>query len=230
MPSKPRARPISSTRRPASGAGDPARATRDPVRTRRNLLDAAYREFATRGFHATTIEQICTRAGVSKQILSHHFGSKEGAHLAVLEEAYTSARTADAQAAADTARDPTEAMRSFVESSFDYLARHRAFVGLQADENVNRGRHIRKSKVLPTIYDPLIERLGLLLRRGEEQGAFRAGLDARQVYISINALSYFYFSNAYTLSAAFATDLLQKDAIAARRTHVVEFVMASLRP
>lgn len=222
---KPPVRAISPTRRPA-----PSNGTRDAARTRRNLLDAAYHEFSKRGFHATTVEQICTRAGVSKQILSHHFGSKEGAHLAVLEEAYASARSADAITAADLESDPADALRGFVETTFDYLTRNRAFVGLQADENVNRGRHIRKSTVLPAVYDPLLDRLGRLLRNGEARGAFRPGLDPRQLYISISALCYFYFSNAYTLSAVFATDLLDKEAIAARRAHVVAFVMAAVRP
>lgn len=216
--------PISSTRRPEPGNG-----TRDPARTRRNLLDAAYREFAAHGFHGTTVERICRRAGVSKQILSHHFGSKEGAHLAVLEQAYAAARSHDLQLD-DAAQDPAAAMRAFVAASFDHLARNRAFVRLQADENVNHGRHIRKSTVLPAIYDPLIERLASLLRRGERAGVFRAGLEARQLYMTISALCYFTFSNADTLSAVFATNMLDAAALAARRAHVIEFVMAALRP
>lgn len=208
---------------------EPTPNIRDPARTRRNLLKAAYTEFATRGFHGTTVERICKRAGVSKQTLSHHFGSKEGAHLAVLEHAYGAARTSDPHLT-DPSLPPMQAMRAFVGATFDHLARNRLFVGLQADENVNRGRHIRNSVVLPTIYDPLIQSHAALLERGVARGAFRPGIDARQLYMSISALCYFYFSNTYTLSAVFASDLQHPSAVAARRAHVLDFVTAALLP
>ncbi len=41
------------------------------------ILKAAEKEFATRGFEATTIDQIAARAGVAKGAVYHHFQSKE---------------------------------------------------------------------------------------------------------------------------------------------------------
>ena len=210
---------ISSRRRRA-----PSRGARDPERTRRNLLDAAYREFAASGYHGASIEKICRRAGVSKQILIHHFGSKANAHLAVLEAAYRASRAKDAQLQSGQA-DPVQALRAFVAHSFDHLRANRDFVALLADENINRARHIRKSKVLGDIYAPLIAGLDAILRRGEAAGAFRPGLDATQLYISISGLCYFIFSNGHTLSAVFGRDLLSSAALAARREHVVQFVL-----
>jgi TetR/AcrR family transcriptional regulator len=210
---------ISSRRRRA-----PNRGTRDPERTRRNLLDAAYREFAASGYHGASIEKICKRAGVSKQILIHHFGSKANAHLAVLEAAYRAARAKDAQLQSGDA-DPVEALRNFVAQSFDHLRANRDFVALLADENINRARHIRKSKVLGDIYAPLIAWLDAILRRGEAAGAFRPGLDATELYISIAGLCCFIFSNGHTLSAVFGRDLLSSAALDARREHVVQFVL-----
>jgi TetR/AcrR family transcriptional regulator len=217
---------ISSRRRRA-----PSNGTRDPDRTRRNLLDAAYREFAAAGFHGASIEKICRRAGVSKQILIHHFGSKAAAHLAVLEAAYRASRAQDARLAVPDA-DPVAALGDFVGRSFDHLRAHRDFVALVADENVNKGRHIRKSKVLVDVYAPLIAGLDAILRRGAEAGVFRAGMDATQLYVSISALCYFPFSNGYTLSAVFGRDLLAPAALAERRAHVIRFVLDAvcLRP
>ena len=205
----------------------PSNGTRDPERTRRNLLDAAYREFATSGYHGASIERICKRAGVSKQILIHHFGSKANAHLAVLEAAYRASRAQDSRLQADHA-DPVEAMRAFVGHAFDHLRANRDFVSLLGDENVNQGRHIRKSQTLGDIYAPLIAGLDAILRRGERAGAFRTGTDAMQLYVSISALCYFTFSNTYTLSAVFGRDLLAPDALAERRRHVIDFVLAAL--
>ncbi len=216
------ARLISANRRPTPSDG-----TRDPERTRRNLLDAAYHEFSRNGFHGTSVEAICRRAGVSKQILSHHFGSKARAYLAVLEAAYLASRAGDARLDADDL-DPVEAMRNFVGQAFDHLRANRDFVSLLADENVNKGRHIRQSTVLGDVYAPLVARLDAMLRRGEARGVFRPGVDARELYVSISGLCYFTFSNTFTLSAVFGTDLMRPEALAVRRAHVVEFVLASL--
>jgi TetR/AcrR family transcriptional regulator len=48
----------------------------DPERTRRALLDAALEEFAANGFAGTTVRAIADRAGVSKDLISYHFGGK----------------------------------------------------------------------------------------------------------------------------------------------------------
>ena len=214
--------PISSTRRPTVSDG-----TRDPARTRRNLLDAAYREFSTSGFHGASIEKICRRAGVSKQVLSHHFGAKADVYLTVLERAYEATRVHDVDLDAG-ALDPVEAMRRFVGVAFDNVCSDRAFVRLLADENINAGRNIRRSTTLRDLYVPLIQRLGRTLARGEEAGLFRPGIEPVQLYISISGLCFFYFSNAYTLAAVLAEDLLTKEAIAARREHVIAFTMAAI--
>ncbi len=51
--------------------------TRDPERTKRLVVEAAAKEFAQRGFDGATLSAIARRARVSKQLLHHHFGSKE---------------------------------------------------------------------------------------------------------------------------------------------------------
>jgi TetR/AcrR family transcriptional regulator len=50
----------------------------DPERSRRALLDAALEEFAANGFAGTTVRAIADRAGVSKDLISYHFGGKVG--------------------------------------------------------------------------------------------------------------------------------------------------------
>lgn len=205
----------------------PSNGVRDPERTRGNLLDSAYREFSASGFHGASIESICKRAGVSKQILFHHFGSKEKIYLEVLEKAYEASRSHDPEF--DLNRlDPVAAIRHLVGVSFDHLRGNRAFVRLLSDENNNMGRHIKQSSKLRAIYVPLIERIAKTLRRGEEMGIFRAGIDANNFYISISALSFFYFSNVYTLHAALDIDMESEAALDARRAHVMDFAMAAI--
>lgn len=55
----------------------------DGDRTRAALLDAALDEFSAKGFAGARVRDIATRAGVSKDLIAYHFGSKDGLYLAV---------------------------------------------------------------------------------------------------------------------------------------------------
>lgn len=61
-----------------------APATRDPAATRGKLVAAAVGLILENGYHATGVEAICGRAGVTKGGFFHHFGSKEDIGLAVI--------------------------------------------------------------------------------------------------------------------------------------------------
>ena len=54
---------------------------------REQILDAATRAFARRGFAATSLDDIAAEAGVSHVILYRHFASKSELYRAVLERA-----------------------------------------------------------------------------------------------------------------------------------------------
>lgn len=55
----------------------------DPARTRQALLDAALEEFSARGYAGARVRDIADRAGVSKDLISYHFGGKEGLYREV---------------------------------------------------------------------------------------------------------------------------------------------------
>ena len=68
--------------RPRRGPRGPYAAGRE---ARRAIVDAARTVFAERGFRAGSLRDVGERAGVSAANVVHHFGSKEGLLLAVLE-------------------------------------------------------------------------------------------------------------------------------------------------
>jgi len=53
------------------------RANRDPEATKKRLLDAAMRLMSTKGYAATSVDDVCRAAGVTKGGLFHHFATKE---------------------------------------------------------------------------------------------------------------------------------------------------------
>jgi len=54
--------------------------------TRSRLLEAAGQTFAEQGFRATTVREICGRAGANIAALHYYFGDKEGMYAAVLAD------------------------------------------------------------------------------------------------------------------------------------------------
>src|SRR5438067_5781917 len=74
---------------------------------RRQLLDVAETEFASRGYHRTSMNDIAEAAGVTKPVLYQHFPSKRALYRELLEDvgARLLADIAAATTPADTGRE-----------------------------------------------------------------------------------------------------------------------------
>lgn len=221
VPSPPAAKGLSA--RAAKGLSARAAATRQ------RILDAALGEFAEKGLAGARVDEIAARAGANKRMLYAHFGSKEELWLVVLERAYA-AKRAEERAMAVEGLAPAEAMARLIAFNLRYTARHPEFVALLNQENLHRAAYLRRSEDVPALYSPLLEALRGVLARGEAAGAFRAGVDAMQLYIDILALGHFYVANRHTLSTIFGAPLDTEAAIAAREAHIAEVVLGYLRP
>jgi TetR/AcrR family transcriptional regulator len=202
---------------------------RDPAATRTKLLTAARREFAQSGLAGARVDEIAARAGVNKQLVYHYFGDKDALYLAVLEWVYEELRAKERELNLE-GLPPERAIRKLIESSFDHLAEHPDFIVLLNDENRGGARHVRGSKKLEALHSPLVSMVSKILAEGVRAGVFRKGINPVHLYISIAGLSYFFFSNTPTLSAIFGRDLSSPVARRARRKHVVDLVLQSLRP
>jgi AcrR family transcriptional regulator len=66
---------------------DVRRVRLDRDRRRESLLDAAASAFADRGYEATSMEDVATRAGVTRLIVYRHFDSKDDLYRSVLDRA-----------------------------------------------------------------------------------------------------------------------------------------------
>lgn len=202
---------------------------RDPAATRKKLLTAARREFADSGLAGARVDEIAARAGVNKQLVYHYFGDKDALYLAVLEWVYEEIRAQERKLNLE-GLPPEQAIRKLIEASFDHLDAHPDFIVLLNDENRGGARHVRGSRKLEAMHSPLVSMVSTILSQGVRAGVFRRGVNPVHLYISIAGLSYFFFSNTPTLSAIFGKDFSGTAAKRARRRHVVDLVMQSLRP
>ena len=208
-------------RRPAGG--------RDPVRTRATILAAATEEFTAKGLKGARVDAIARRSGANKRMIYHYFGNKEGLYLAVLETAYAAIRTAEIGLNV-VERDPVDGMRELIQFTWRYFIEHPEFLSLLATENLNRASYLKKSRRIRELHSPLVGMISTLLDRGAATGAFRKGVDPVQLYISVAALGFFYFSNRYTLSTIFGRDFSARDELESRSRHILDVVLGYLEP
>jgi len=107
--------------RPAGGSGTGRRGGRLPRGERREqLLEAASEMFVDRGYHATGMDEIAERAGVSKPVLYQHFSSKLDLYLAVLQQ-HVEILVSSVRQALRTTTDNRQRLRSAVQSFFDFI-------------------------------------------------------------------------------------------------------------
>src|SRR3982751_5162824 len=64
----------------------PRKRVNDPQGNRGKMLDVAAELFQARGYHATSLGDVMTAAGVSGGALHHHFPTKKALALKVIEE------------------------------------------------------------------------------------------------------------------------------------------------
>lgn len=205
----------------------PQKQTRNAEATRARLLETARVEFVTHGLNGARVDRIAAQAGVNKNLIYHYFGSKDDLYLEVLESIYAGLR-ARQQDEELRNRPPREAMARLVGNTFDHFVATPDLVRLMSVENIHYGEHLKQSTTVKPLYRGLIDTLESLLRRGEENGAFRAGVDAVDLYLSISGLAYFFISNQHTLSWLLDTNFMGPRRLANRRRHVVDMVLAYL--
>ena len=195
--------------------------------TRESILAAALEEFAAKGYDGGRMDRIARSAGLNKNVLYHHFGSKDDLFTAVLEHTYEQIRKRQRDLQLRTL-DPVEGMRRLVTFTARIWIQFPQFLRLLHSENLHGGRHVRRSRRIARLYDPLRDTMDDLLTRGARSGAFRSGIDPIDLYISISALTAHYISNHDTLEAIFGERLMTPARLKQRLAHASDMVVRYL--
>ncbi len=204
-------------------------ASRDPLATKARILDAATSEFSLRGYDGARVGAVVKRARCNINLVYHYFGNKEQLFIAVMERAYANIRSHHKDMELRTA-SPDTAMRGLITSTFRMFVEFPEVIGLLVSENIHRARHIKNSTLIVSMYDALLEFIRETLDRGVARGIFRSGVDATELFISINAEGYFFLSNHHTLGVILHQDLMTEERLRQRETFITEVIMGFLRP
>ncbi len=197
------------TKTAPAAPGTRARQAQD---TRAKILKAAIKVFAQRGYDGGRIESISSLANTYDRMIYYYFGSKEKLFIEVLETIYLQLNEAEQKLELDP-DDPVRALTQLIDFVWRYYLDHPEFVAILNSENLSRARHAKKSERLNEISGYALSVLDGILARGIAAGTFQPGLTARDVYLIIASLGYFYNSNHHTLSAFLGEPIMSAAAV-----------------
>ena len=187
------------------------------------ILDAAEALFAQKGYDATSLQEICDLAGVTRGLPNYFFGSKEQLYQAVLERVFALRQTQDLLVFLhDQARYPgtkaQESLRIVIERIFDLLVAHPVFIRITEWEGLSGGRYLGN---LPRLLAVLREALQVLHEDLGWQG------DAEQFLIDLVALCHFPLAHAQTFLKPLGVDAHDPDFLARRKQHIVALLLGN---
>ncbi|OSQ43133.1 TetR/AcrR family transcriptional regulator [Thalassospira sp. MCCC 1A01428] len=217
-----------SQSRPKPAKTKPKTGQRDPERTRALILEAATSEFAEKGIGGARVDAIAARAGTNKRMLYHYFGDKDQLYTAVLGNAYAGIRNAEKKLNL-SGRTPEDGIRELALFTWHYFVDHPEFLSLLGTENLHRAEYLKQLSYIPEMHSHFITELAQVLKRGEADGVFHAGIDPLNVYLTMASMTCFYLNNHYTLSTIFGRDLMSDDNLDAWMQQIVSVTLASIR-
>ncbi len=196
-------------------------------KTRESILRAATRVFSKNGFAEGRIDSISKLSRTHDRMIYYYFGSKAQLFIEVLETNYQ--RMNEAETGLDIElEDPVASLTTVVHFVWQYYLDHPELITLLNSENLQQGKHIKKSARVSELSSPAVGILDKVLQAGVEKNLFRSDMRARDLYIEIAALGYFYLSNRYTLSAFLNADLASRDELQHWRTFITDVVIRSV--
>ena len=150
-----------------------ARADRQADR-RRQILAAAVKVFAQKGFHASRVGDIAEEAGIAYGLVYHYYESKEDLLETIFRTTWTEmlARIGEVEEAGAPA---AEAVRQVTALLLRTWRRDPDLVRVLVRE-VTRNQHVQQEVEEIT---QAMEALERIIRRGQERGEFRSELDSR---------------------------------------------------
>ena len=199
---------------------------RDPEKSRQSILEAAEAEFAQKGFWGARVDEIAARAQINKRMIYAYFGDKEGLYQQVLFRVYARMEEAERQLMGRNLSGKA-LIREIIGVYFDFLQQNPTFVSLLLWENLNQGRYLKAMEGSRIRRHTLIA-IEEALDKGKEEGVFRKALDSRQIALSLITVCFANFSNQYTLSRLFDTDLTHPSSIQERKEHTVQLMLSAL--
>jgi TetR/AcrR family transcriptional regulator len=160
-----------------------------PATSRDAILDAAIRCFAANGYAATTIKDLASEAQVNSALLYYYFVDKETLYRETLR--HVAQQLSDSAGRLDPDLAPEEAIRRFVRQQAEFLIANPHVPRLMLRELLEHSGRQAEAAIVSLI-GGAFQTLCDFIRRGQDEGLFRADVDPKYAAIStLSLVAYF---------------------------------------
>jgi len=201
-----------------------AQRIRDPEATKALILDAAEAVFLEKGFGNTAVSEIAAKAGITKSLIHHHFGSKENLWAEVKSRRFH--EYADIQMALLRDAQPTDnLLRDSIAIYFRFLKENPPLVRILGwmflEEDM--GDCAARDK-------ELIAMGTAKLREGQKAGILRKDIDPRFILQTFTALAQSWFQGKTHFINEMGTEGLPEDVDEAYLDAMIRIFMEGIMP
>lgn len=193
------------------------------------ILKAAKDEFCRAGLAGAKLETIAKRAGVSKQLIHHYYGTKPGLYNAVVSET-SSAAIEELSRLRYEDYSPEKGLRLFLHGIFDLYIRFPFMAGMVIDCNLQDVEVLPECRQLILRSPLLMERLAGVIERGQQQGVFKTPLNFPATISAAVLMTSGCFTGGKGVSMLVPFDFADDENIQFWRDYSVDFVLSALRP
>lgn len=178
---------------------------RDPEATRAALLESAETIFLEKGFGNTSLSEIARHAGITKSLIHHYFGSKEGLWREVKTRRFM--HYAEQQMEMINEAQPTaDLLKKSIALYFDFLRRNPQIVRVLA------WMFLEQDQEDCLDFDRELISLGVdKIRLAQDQGELRTDIDARFILFVFIGLCQHWFHNKDHFMSSFGFEGISGD-------------------
>jgi TetR/AcrR family transcriptional regulator len=157
------------------------------LRTRAEIVAAAERHFAERGFEATRLDDIATEVGIRRAAIFYHFGDKQDLYAAVLGEVFR-----DWTEALPNGGSAAERLETSLTGWIDYVARRPSVARLILREAANS----QPGKVSPFVRagGASVEWFRAVIDEGIASGELEPQIEPYRFMSLMGAITVFHFA------------------------------------
>lgn len=178
--------------------------TRDPEATRAAILEAAEEVFLSKGFGNTAMSEIATRAGVTKSLLHHHFGSKMNLWTEVKFRRFEHYATAQKAMLENDDRTDATLLRDSMEFYFHFLQKNKELVRILAWVFLEQES---EDELCMTMDKQLFDLGAERIRQGQERGEIRADVNPYFILFTFIGICQHWFQDRDHLTQHLQEDL-----------------------
>lgn len=197
---------------------------RDPEATRSALLEAAEEIFLRKGFGNTSLSEIARRAGITKSLIHHYFGSKEGLWQEVKTRRFM--LYAERQMEMLQTDQPSVAlMKASMALYFDFLRRNPQIVRILAWMFLEQDQ-----KECLDLDRELIAQGVEKIRISQELGQLRDDIDPRFILFIFTGLCQHWFQDKVHFKESFGTEDMTGDLDAGYMETILKIFFEGILP